>query len=358
MSGKFLMNRRRFIHVTATSVLAAPYVSRAFGQAQGEVIQCNFGGGVAEAFRKSYGDLFTATTGIPFKIVEVPSTETALISNASSPIYNSSFHSFSGAMNLYKKGVTEPLAIADYPVLQDIPEHLLPRIDDKHVAGMPINFVYYGIAYNTQFAKAEDFRSWAALTDPKWKGQITVTRPVYASLYDVPWYSKMIAGDQKQMEAGVERYKAVAGNALTAYTSMAQNQQLLERGDAVASAYYSDRVWDMKSKGGTTLDMTLPEEGALMIPYVFVIPKNAPHPEAARAFAAFAGTPAPQQRDLELQGNIPSNKKAAVDDELMKSRLGVTLDEIVARTFNPDWVFIQEQREALVKRLEAELNVK
>ena len=39
MSGKFLMNRRRFIHVTATSVLAAPYVSRAFGQAQGEVIQ-------------------------------------------------------------------------------------------------------------------------------------------------------------------------------------------------------------------------------------------------------------------------------------------------------------------------------
>ncbi|WP_442580327.1 ABC transporter substrate-binding protein [Mesorhizobium sp. ASY16-5R] len=349
--------RRGFIWGAASSALAAPFVSRkAFAQTSGEVIQCNFGGGVAEAFQKSYGDLFTATTGIPFKIVEVPSTETALISNASSQVYNSSFHSFSGAMNLYKKGITEPLAIADYPVLQDIPENLLPRIDDKHVAGMPINFVYYGIAYNTDLAEAEDFRSWQSLVDPKWKGQISVTRPVYASLYDVPWYSKMLTEDQSQLDAGIKQYKAVVDNALTAYTSMAQNQQLLERGDAVASAYYSDRIWDLKAKGGTKLDMTLPEEGALMIPYVFVIPKNAPHPEAARAFAAFAGSPEPQQRDLELQGNLPSNRNAAVDNELIKSRLGVTREEIIAKTFNPDWLKIQEQREALIKRLEAEIS--
>lgn len=355
MYRKNLISRRGFIRSTASVVIAAPFVSRrAFAQA-GEVIQCNFGGGVAAAFQESYGNLFTATTGIPFKIVEVPSTETALISNASNQIYNSSFHSFSGAMNLYKKGITEPLAIKDYPILRDIPENLLPRIDADHVAGMPINFVYYGIAYNTELAKAEDFKSWRSLADPKWKGQISVTRPVYASLYDVPWYSKMLTGDQKQLEAGIKQYKAVVDNSLTTYTSMAQNQQLLERGDAVACAYYSDRVWDLKGKGGSKLDMTLPEEGALMIPYVFVIPKNAPHPEAARAFAAFAGTPEPQQRDLELQGSIPSNSKAVVDNNLMKTRLGVTREEVVARTFNPDWGLIQEQREDLVKRLEAEI---
>ncbi len=356
MSKKFMLTRRSLVK-GAGAMLATPYIIRpAFAQTKGEVIQCNFGGGVAEVFQKAYGDLFTAKTGIPFKIVEVPSTETALISNAASPIYNSSYHSYSGAMNLYKMGVTEPLAIADYPILQDVPEYLLPMVDDKHVAGMPIQYIFYGLAYNTEFGKQEDFKSWKALSDEKWKGQVTITAPVFASLYDVPWYSRMLTGDQKQLDAGIAQYKAVADNALTAYTSMAQNQQLLQRGDAVACAYYSSRVWDLKVSGIDNIDIMIPDEGALMIPYVFVLPKNAPHTEAAREFISFAGTVEPQEENLRLSGTLPTNAKAKVEDALIKDKLGLTRDEIVEKTFNPDWAYIQEQREELIKRLEAALS--
>ena len=355
MTNRLTISRRGMLGGTA-ALLASPYIIRpAYAQTKGEVIQCNFGGGVAESFQAAYGDLFTEQTDIPFKIVEVPSTETALISNKDSQIYNSSYHSYSGGMKLAKMGVTEPLAIADYPILQDVPEHLLPKIDDDHVAGMPIQFIFYGLAYNSQFGKKEDFKSWDALIDPKWSGQVTLTRPVYASLYDVPWYSKMITGDQKNLDAGIERYKKVSDNALTAYTSMAQNQQLLQRGDAVACAYYSSRIWDTKASGADWLDVVIPDEGALMIPYVFVLPKGGPDMEAAKEFLKFAGTAAPQEKGLLRTGTLPMNKTAKVDDTLLKERFGYTKDEIVEKTFNPDWAYIEETREDLIKRIEAAL---
>ncbi|MWB78665.1 extracellular solute-binding protein [Pseudooceanicola sp. 216_PA32_1] len=355
MTNRFTMTRRGMIGSTA-ALLASPYIVRPVrAQAAGEVIQCNFGGGVAESFQAAYGDLFTEATGIPFRIVEVPSTETALISNRDAPIYNSSYHSYSGGMKLAKMGVTEPLAIADYPVLQNVPDHLLPKIDDDHVAGMPIQFIFYGLAYNSQFGSKEDFASWQALADPKWAGQVTVTRPVYASLYDVPWYSKMLTGDQKNLDAGIEHYTKVSQNALTAYTSMAQNQQLLQRGDAVACAYYSSRIWDTKASGADWLDVVIPEEGALMIPYVFVLPKDGPYMEAAKEFLKFAGTAAPQEAGLLRSGTLPMNTTAKVDDDILMDRFGYTKDEIIAKTFNPDWAYIEETREDLIKRIESAL---
>lgn len=356
MTNKLLLNRRHLI-ATGAAALAAPFVitRQTYAQGKGEIIQCNFGGGVANAFRKAYGELFTQETGIPFKIVEVPSTETAVMSNASAPIYNSSYHSYSGAMKLNKMGVTETLKLADFPALKDVPKNMLPMLDDEHISGIPIQFIFYGLCYNTDFSKKEDFVSWKALADPKWKGQVTLTKPVFASLYDVPWYSYMLTGDQKQLEAGIQQYKAVSDNALTAYTSMAQNQQLLQRGDAVASAYYSSQVWTLKEEGATNVEVNIPEEGALMIPYVFVIPKNAPHMEAALEFARFAGTAAPQERNFAASGYIPLNTTAKIDEDLLMQRLGYSREDIVAKTYNPDWAYIESTREDLIKKIEAAL---
>lgn len=356
MTSKIHMTRRGLL-AGGAAALAAPaiFTRPVFAQGKGEVIQCNFGGGVADAFKKSYGDLFTEQTGIPFKIVEVPSTETALISNVADPIYNSSYHSYSGSIKLNRMGVTESLKLSDFPALKDTPKSMLPMLDEEHISGIPIQFLFYGLAFNSDFARKEDFASWNALTDPKWAGQVTLTRPVYASLYDVPWYSYMKTGNQAELDAGIAQYKAVSDNALTAYTSMAQNQQLLQRGDAVASAYYSSQVWTIKEGGGTNVDITIPDEGALMIPYVFVIPKNAPYMEAAMEFAKFAGTAAPQERNFVNSGYIPLNSTAKIDEDLLVDRMGYTRDEIVSKTFNPDWGIIESDREELIKRIEAAL---
>jgi putative spermidine/putrescine transport system substrate-binding protein len=347
-----MLDRRSFVG----AALAAPFVSRtALGQNAGQIVMANFGGGVAEAFNEAYGKPFTAETGIGFKVQEVPSTETALISSASQQQYNSSYHSYSGAMRLYKMGIVEGLAVDEFPALQAIPKEYLPFVDDKHVAGIPCHFAFYGIAFNSDDAKASDFRSWRSLTAEKWKERVTVTSPVFASLYDVPWYSKLFGGDQKKLDAGVAQYKAVVKNSLTTYNSMAQNQQLLQRGDATACAYYSSRIWDIKGSGVKNVEVTIPEEGALMIPYVLVIPKNCPFPEAARKFANYGGTAPPVERGLQKTGSLPLTTAAKVPDELLKKNFGYTLAEIKSRTFNPDWAFIQETRDGVIERLQREL---
>ncbi len=353
MESRFRISRRRLLG----AALATPFVSRPASGRAGEegVIMANFGGGVAEEFDEAYGKPFTAETGIAFRVVEVPSTETALISTASDPQYDSSYHSYSGAMWLHKLGVTEPMAVSDYPALQEIPRQYWPLVDDDHVAGMPVHFAYYGIAYNKNEAKAADFVSWKCLADERWRQRVTVTRPVYASLYDVPWYARVIGGDQKNLDAGVAQYKAVVENALTSYTSMAQNHQLLQRGEAVACAYYSDRIWSLKREGIANLEVAIPDEGALMIPYVLVIPKNCPHPEAARKFANYAGTAGPAERALDGTGSLPLNQNARVPDDLIAQRLGAPLKEIVGRLFNPDWAYIQQTRDALIERLQREV---
>lgn len=353
MEGAFKISRRHFLGAAA---LAAPFVSRsAFGQNSGEIVMANFGGGIAKAFDEAYGKPFTTETGIPVRVLEVPSTETALISAAANQLYNSSYHSYSGAMRLHQLGITEPLPIADYPVLQSIPKEYWPMVDDKHVAGMPVHFVFYGVAYNKDEAKASDFASWKSLSSEHWRQRVTVTRPVFASLYDVPWYSKLLGGDQKKLDLGVAQYKAVVDNSLTSYSSMAQNHQLLQRGEAVACAYYSSRVWAMKQEGVENVDVAIPDEGALMIPYVVVVPKNGPHPEAARKFAAYAGTAGPVERALDLTGALPLNLEAKVPQDLVKQRLGAPLPDIVKRLFNPDWAYIQDTRDALIERLEREV---
>ncbi|MFO1025542.1 MAG: extracellular solute-binding protein [Acetobacteraceae bacterium] len=352
----FELSRRRFAGLAATSALAMPYVSTtALGAASGEIIMANFGGGPAASFRNAYGLPFQEETGIKFRVIEVPSTETALISSASAPQYNSSYHSFAGAMRLYKMGITEAIAIDDYPELANIPEKFLPRIDDKHLVGLPVHFGFYGMCYNRDFAKAEELKSWNALISPKFKQRVSATRPTFASLYDVPWYSYMLTGDQKKLDAGIAQYRKVIANSVTAYTSMAQNNQLLERGEAVASAYYASTVWTKKREGINNVDVLIPEEGALMLPYVLVIPKNCPWPEAARKFLAYASTPAPAERALEGTGSLPFNTKAKVDDAMIKARFNYTLPDLVKQLYSPDWAFVEATRLDLIKRLEAEV---
>lgn len=351
--------RRAALKLAGLSALSMPFINRgAAAQAAGEIIMANFGGGPAAAFRETYGMPFQAATGIRFRVVEVPGAESALISSAAAPQFNSSYHSFAGAMRLYKMGITEPIAIADYPELAHIPDHFMPRIDDKHLVGLPIHFGFYGMVYNKAFAKPQDLRSWNALTSDTFKQRVSVTRPVYASLYDVPWYSHMLTGDQSNLEAGIAHYKKVVENSVTAYTSMAQNNQLLDRGEAVACAYYVSVVWAAKRDGATDVDVLIPDEGALMLPYVLVIPKNAPYPEAARKFLAYASTAAPAERAVEATGYLPMHDGAKVDDALVKSRFNYSLAEIKKLVWSADWGMVEANRLDLIKRLEAEVVVR
>src|SRR5690606_15383444 len=110
------------------------------------------------------------------------------------------------------------------------------------------------IAINTDEAKKSDFTSWADLADPKWKGKLGITRPIYLSSYDLPIMSKAMGGDEKSIEPGLELLRKIVPNVLATYSSIAHMNGLLTRGEIAAGPYYSGRVWQLRREGATNVD--------------------------------------------------------------------------------------------------------
>jgi len=333
--------------------LAAAMPLPAIAQPRGaaRITMAAFGGGTGEAWTTNWGRHFAAETGIEVRIVEVPSTESTLISGARQQQYNASIHSYAGASRLFRMGITEALRISDFPVLQQIPRQHWLMADANHVIGIPTYFQYYGVAFHRGQARAEDFRSWRDLANPRWREKLAVTRPVFASLYDLPWLSHVAGGNIAAFDRGLPLFRDIARNALTVYNSMAQMNQLLQRGEVTAAPYYSARIWAAKREGITDLDMAIPAEGAMMIPYILVVPKNCPFPEAARQFANWSGGAAPVERAAEATGYLPLNSAARLTEGAQRI-LGMPMDALNAQLMNPDWNVIDEKREEAVSLLE------
>lgn len=348
-----MISRRPFLGLFALAGLPATLPMPAIAQSRGSarITMAAFGGGTGEAWKTNWGGPFAAETGIEVRVVEVPSTESALISGARQQQYNASIHSYAGASRLYKMGITEALKISDFPVLQEIPRQHWLMADADHVIGIPTYFQYYGVAFHRGQARAEDFRSWRNLTDAKWRGKLAVTRPVFASLYDLPWLSHVAGGNIAAFDRGLPLFRDIARNALTVYTSMAQMNQLIQRGEVTAAPYYSARIWAAKREGTTDLDMVIPTEGAMMIPYILVVPKNGPFPEAARRFANWSGGAPPVERAAEATGYLPLNSAARLTEGAQRL-LGMPIEALNARIMNPDWNVIEAKREEAVALLE------
>lgn len=308
-----------------------------------EVTMATWGGGVGSAWKEAFAEPFTKEYGIKARIVEVPTPEAQIRAQEGNPEFNAAISSFFEAAQMYSDGLLEDFDIEDFPELKNIPEEYLLKTEDGRLIGVSTYFTYYGIAVNTDLADKEEFSSWKNLADPKWKDQLSLTRPIYSSAYDLTMFSVAEGGDEKNIEKGVDLLKALADNSLAMYSSMAQMNQLLQRGEVVAAPYYSTRIWQMKQDGMDYVDMVIPEEGALMLPYLVVVPKGAKDKEAYMKWLNYVAMPAGQERIAEIAGYLPLNSRANISAEA-EEILGGTLEETRDSLYQPDWEYIAEKR--------------
>ena len=118
------------------------------------------------------------------------------------------------------------------------PEYL-PRNAQDRALGVPVYYTFYGIAYNRELARAEDLASWRNLGDAKWRGKLSVTRPVYAAPYE---------GDSRWQQvldgvAAVERRMGRKPKLLVA--KMGQDGH--DRGANVIASAFGDMGFDVVS---------------------------------------------------------------------------------------------------------------
>lgn len=343
---------KRIKGILAVACMAMAVLGAAQAQAQEKerVKLAVWGGGSGKLYKDMFATDFTAKTGYEVDISEVPSPSAAIVAANGSPDFNAAVATSYEVATLHQKGFLADFSEDELPTIKQFPKDLrLMTPKGDRMAAMPMYFIYYGIAYNKDLAKAEDFQSWKSLTDPKWKDQIAVTRSVYMAPYDLTLFAYLNGGSEKNLDPGIPMLEAVARNALTVYSSMGGFNSMIARGEITAGVYYSI----LKRQGldkKVNFDVVLPKEGGLMLPYAMVQPKNSKGNKAVLAWLNYVGSPAALEKASE---NLffPMNPNAKVSARLEQLE-GMTMDELRKRLFKPDWNIVAAQHEENVRRVE------
>jgi putative spermidine/putrescine transport system substrate-binding protein len=321
----------------ATSVLA-------------EVVHATWGGGGAKMMREKVQEPFTKSTGIAARMVEVPNTAGAVRSPAAKQ-YNVVDMTYFEGVAMVDKDLLEAFTDEELPEVKNLVPETVLRNKEGRIIGVSTYYSYYGIAYNTNLAKAEDFDSWKKLADPKWKGKLSVTRPVYGSAYDLTMFARAAGGDAANIEPGIPLLKGLIDNALTTYTSLAHVNTLLGTGEVTALPMYSTRIWHLNREGMKHVKMVIPKEGALMLSYLAVSPKGAANRKETIAYLNNLAKAESQVTTAMAGGNLPTNRNAVLPPEYVQT-LGITQEELKTRLYVPDWKQISAHHEERINKLE------
>ena len=316
-----------------------------------ELTMAVWGGGGANTWREAFIKQFSPAEKFTIKMVDVPNPAGGLRSPAAASQYNLALVTYFEAIALSKAGLIESFDDNQLTGIKDVdPKYLTRDKAGRHV-GLPVYFTYYGIAYNTDLAKAEDFASWQGLADAKWKGKLSLTRPVYLAPYDAVIMAKAMGGSEKDIDPGFKLLERIVPNVLATYTSLAHMNTLLTRGEVAAVPFYASRVWALRRQGAANVEVAMPKEGVLMLPYVVVVPKGAKHQDKALVWLNYIAGAEPQLRAAALDGWLPMNAKVKLPDELQKT-FGRPYEEIVRNLYSPDWNVVVDHNEARVDRAE------
>jgi iron(III) transport system substrate-binding protein len=145
-----------------------------------------------------------------------------------------------------------------------------------------LNIGLYLLATNTLKVPAADApKSWKDLTDPKWKGQEAVGHPDYSGSVGV------MAVTLKKLY-GWDFFSALEKNKPQIDRSSDDPVTLLNAGERTIGIGVSLSTTLLSPSRGNPLSVIYPADGTLAVYSPSAIPKNAPHPNAAKLFMAFA----------------------------------------------------------------------
>jgi iron(III) transport system substrate-binding protein len=149
-----------------------------------------------------------------------------------------------------------------------------------------LNIGLYMIATNTLKVPAANApKSWKDLTDPKWVGQEAVGHPGYSGAIGI-----MALTLQKMY--GWDFFSALEKNKPQIGRSSDDPVTLLNAGERTVGLGVSLATTLLSLHRGNPLSIIYPTDGTLAVYCPSAIPKNAPHPNAARLFMTFTASPA------------------------------------------------------------------
>ncbi len=149
----------------------------------------------------------------------------------------------------------------------------------------PIGYSQTAVAWNSNLVPDEEatkrLRTWKGLADPYWKGKKTGMVVIQSGgSVQAPWYLLY-------KEYGIDFWKKIAELKPNLYQGTSAMTDAVGSGELALGLIASDGGMYMRYSRGAPVHFAYPEP-RVVIPYAQAIPKNAPHPNAAKLFHEFS----------------------------------------------------------------------
>ena len=206
-------------------------------------------------------------------------------------------------------------------------DQVLPQVRNMDPDGY-FHISYLGIylmAYNNAKLKPDEApQSWKAAMDPKWKDQLAIGHPSYSGAIGV-------LAVQLRKLYGWDYFKALERNRPQIGRSSEDPVTMLNAGERTVGLGVPIGTTLLSLSRGNPITLIYPEEGALLVASPSGIPKNAPHPNAAKLFQEFAASrdfslATTQFFNMPLRTDVPPPKGARPLDQV--KLIAPTVEEI------------------------------
>lgn len=217
-------------------------------------------------------------------------------------------------VNWKKEGILAPF------VPEDIAQHFPKDQVDPDGMYTPWRASLCVIAYNTRLVKPEEApTSFADLLDPKWNGRMVKAHPSYSGTILTATY-------QISRDLGWDYFEKLAKQKVMQVQSATEPPKKLAQGERRVMVDGNEYLSIQMKAEGAPIEIVYAKEGTPMVVSPQAVLKNAPNPNAARLYQAWAHTLDGQQvlvdvggmRSFHAQVKEPANRKPLKDIKIMK----------------------------------------
>jgi len=203
--------------------------------------------------------------------------------------------------------------------------------------------------YNSEMMTAEEApRDWSDLADPRYRGKLVFRNALSSSARAT--YSSLLQQYEKQgsLEAGWAFLKGVDANTKRYYDSGSLQFQAVGRREAPLSFAVLNAIIDNKIKNGMPLEIVDAASGSPVITDGIAVIKGAKHPEAAKAFAEFAGSAEVQAMLARKFNRMPTLPEALADAPAW-------MGEVRFKAMDVNWGELASRQSAWMQKWDAEV---
>lgn len=255
---------------------------------------------------------------------------------------------FGGPGSIFARGVQDSLLVPYRPEWAD-------RVDSQAIGPHSLYFPVYRtpavIAFNSRaVSRAEAPRDWDEILEPRWKGKVIIRDPMASGTMRAIWGLILVrsirrTGDTAQ---GMTWLRRLDGQTKTYTISPALLYEKLARQEGLVSLWDLQDILISQAKG-MPLGYVFPRSGTVVIDDAIGLVRGSRHPDAARAFIDFVGSPEAQLLTAREVFRLPARSDLPTDSvplwvtEVEREMNVAEMDWDLVSRYGPEWMSYWDQ---------------